>query len=557
MDNFPLDHRQIQLDSEEIQKLMLSQLVQTSAASSAATSQEETNIARSKSPLSQAMLQIHSPSSVPELNVGETVVLQMEDGKATLQMEEGKATLITHHSNGISIKSEKKDNNNGESKSSNESDEVFEKRREKAKSEIHTKQTLQAVLSNLITAHAGNMNKEQEIQANMKGEDVNKNAKKGPQDVNSPKSTFPTILVSPTMGSSSILTRGTNSPGSRKGSVSDGSMSGSSNGSPTSLTSPGAIQVSAERKRSKVKAPHPAFNIQGTPAEKRGLLYNYNLPDRGLGTMPSPTVSVSPPAVNVPRFPVSVPTAMASQVLSFVTAGGAWPMQRPLNHSPNSNDSRNSGSPLDLSSVRDSSPSLAKSKAELKVPTAAPVSILPKQQAVKENGQSSPLTSPKLVNDVAANGKKQQMAKKQQPEATSPSAAKPPYTQEMLYLFNKELEIVSVGNNKWIVRNENDLVNLIKKNNEEANYTNGDAKSPTGKRNSPNGDLNKRSSSVSECNEDEQRSKVMKLTNGDVHVADKGHLNVSLLTSKVSSAVSDTNSTVGNGKTDVEMKTSS
>lgn len=530
LDNYPLDHRQIQLDSEAIQRLMLGgDYVETSAASSTATSHGESSTTRAKSPLSQAMLQIHSPNSVPDLSVGEGVVLQMEDGKATLQMEEGKATLITHP-NGVTIKSEKdcKDSSNA-GKSCSEADDVFEKRQEKFKTEPHTRQTLQAVLSNLITSHTGNVNRAAESQTKHKIEGLIpatvKNtppAKKGSPDASATKS-HPTILVSPTV-SASVPSKGVNSPGSRKGSVGEVSVSGSSNGS-SPLVSPGATPAS-DRKRTKAKVPHPAFNIQANSVEKMGgVMYNYNLPDRGLGTLlsPSPAVSVSPPAVSVPRFPVSVTQTMASQMLNFVTAGG-WQVPRPLSHSPNSNDSRNSGSPLDLSSVRETSPIVVKSKADIKVPIPSPVRILPKQPMVRENEQKSPALSP------TANGKKQAF-KKQQSDVTSPAVVSElPYTQEMLYLFNKEVEIVSVGKNKWIVRNEKELCDLIKKNTEAhqgAICQNGldktDAK--LAKHCSNGTDLIKRPSS--ECSSEEQRSKVVKLTNGDVHSGDEGQENLS------------------------------
>lgn len=514
---------------------MLAQSVETSAASSTSTvqGQGDATVARAKSPLSQAMLQIHSPDSVPDLSVGDSVVLQMEEGKATLQMEEGKATFIAN-SNGMAVKSEKHSDDSmggGKSASGSETDEVFDKKQDKMRAETNSKQSLQAVLSNLISTHAGNMNREYDL-AKLKSEPfvpiaVSKAAsttRRSSSETSSPK-TSPTILVSPTVSLGS--NKGSHSPGSRKGSLSDITVPRPSNGSSPALSSPGLPQPQGtERKKAKSKTPHPAFNIQPAAVEKMGgVLYNYNLPDRGLGSMmsqsPIPAVTMSPPTVSVPRFPVTVPPSAASQILSYVAP--AWQVTRPLSHSPLSNDSRNSGSPLDLSSVRDTSPTLTKVKPEGKisgqVEKPVPVNILPKQ-AILENGQIMAAMSPKQTTDTS--GKKKQGTKSKNAANSPPGSAKPPYVQEMLYVCNKELEIVSVGKNKWIVRNENDLIDLIRSNAASSEGQLDSCKSSvtvsngTENGNSLNGaDVSKRPNSQSENGE--HKPKVVKLTNGDVH----------------------------------------
>lgn len=538
MDNFPLDHRQIQLDSEAIQRLMLAQSAETSAPTSVATSQGDGNPTRAKSPLSQAMLQIHSPNSMADLNMGDTVVLQMEEGKATL----------TAHPNGSVVKSERDSAvavSASKAVTGAEVDEVFEKGKDKSKADTPAKQTLQAVLSSLITTHS-HPNKEQEVTAKVKMEPIMSTSASKPGNhgkKGSPKSSASesssTILVSPNVGLN-IPVMGMNSANGRKCSLGDITVPRPSNGSSPSLASPGAVVVQpqvSERKRSKVKAPHPAFNIQAGTVDKLGGVYNYNLPDRGLGSLinspPVAPVSLSPPSVSVPRFPVSVPAVVSPQVLNFVTP--VWPMTRPLNQSPASSDSRNSGSPLDLSNVREPSPNLAKVQSEhktaLMVEKLASVSNLPKQQVVAENGANKvSVHSTKGANDDSS--KKQGSGKQSASQSPSlPASSKPPYVQEMLYLFDREFEIVSVGKNKWIVRNESDLINTIKRNGSlKENQSGSCHKCATGQvlngadsmmhgDSSGNGDMNKRPNG---SENEGQRAKVMKLTNGDVHAEVNG-----------------------------------
>ncbi|XP_045163092.2 uncharacterized protein LOC123527588 [Mercenaria mercenaria] len=577
LDNLPHYHRQNQLDeaiqrmldSEGVQKLVS---VQSSVSTSLPTavsrdSQSDENTLRAKSPLSQAMLQIHSPDSVPDINIGETVVLQME---------EGRATLIAHPDNGLLLEKKAEAVPVQKSSSNSDSDEVFDRDKEELKGDGKVPPTLQSVISNLISSQVINLNREEnKISDTVSTTKMENEVKKAPEFtamkqnselltksgividkgsnpagtgiMSTKESISPTIPTGRGNGAGIAAGKGANSPKQRK-SQSGELIVPQPNvshiiGNPVSVGSPltAVAQPTAghERKRSHrgtSKIPHPAFNIPVTTLDKRNAgLYNYNLPDRGLGTMNSSSgpLSASPPTVAVPRFPTTVQSAIPGTVLGFMSP--SWQMQRPLGHSPASNDSRSSGSPLDLSNVREASPNLTN-----KVITEAAL-VASEKPVVKKQLEEKIPSANKLVPEVTAHNVKivtvaepaisvsQSPTNKEPVKQTSQSAStsKAPYTQEMLYLFDKELEIVAVGKNKWIIRNENELVNVVKKSTDtEQTIVKGgcancsddsDSSKSVHSQNgsSPNGtEINKR---PFDLESDPQRSKVTKLVNGDIH----------------------------------------
>ncbi|XP_052820828.1 uncharacterized protein LOC128246596 isoform X2 [Mya arenaria] len=548
LDNFPLDHRQIQLDSEAIQRIMLGQSIESSSSPMATSpgqgqgqghDQPEANEGSGcpQSPLSQAMRQIHSPGCMPDLANGEGVVLQMEEGRATL-------IATPHVSNGGKGKVNEAALRN-KSSSGSESDDVFDKNNGKMRANLKTPSSIQNVISNLMKTCSESVSQDLEgtrlknidAATNEKlASEIKKTLMKGSAGKQSP-----TILVSPSVSVSSMNGKGSNSPGVRKHSG-EVTIRPNISGNETTVTSPSFVATPAhtpgsERRRSasRSKQPHPAFNISPASMEKVGSpLYNYNLPDRGLGTLVSPVsvaLSTSPPAMAVPRFPTTAAQNIPPQVLSMVSSG--WPLSRPLSfsHSPGPSDSASSGSPLDLSAVRGPSPNLAKPKQDkVKDVTTVtkPTEEKPatQQQLIQQqftNGKEANVGTATINNQIVTDTNIKMDAVQQTPTSNSPAPqSKAPYVQEMLYLFNKELEIVSVGKNKWIVRNEHELVNTVRDNTSPS-----EALSPTGNcvncLNGPKQDLlcaklgqevNKRSIDL---DTEEQRSKVKKVTNGDVH----------------------------------------
>lgn len=582
LDNLSLYQRQNQLDeaihrmldNEGVQKLIAAQSSASSSGSS--DGQSDANTSRAKSPLSQAMLQIHSPDSVPDINIGETVVLQME---------EGRATLIAHPDNGLLL-DKQLETNSSQKSSGSDSDEVFD--RDKDESETKTSPTLHSVISNLISTRVATLSSE-EIKLNdnepvskvenvairngvedssvmqndeqfsksgqveekerdskvgglMSEKDKNSNAVIAGKVNGSPEATgktahSPKQKKSPT---GELIVPQPNSPQILRSQASTGSPA-------IAVSQPTSVQEKRRSHRGPSKIPHPAFNIPVTTYDRNGGLYNYNLPDRGLGSMmnssPVP-LSVSPPVVSAPRFPVTIATTIPGQVLGFMSP--SWQMQRPIGHSPASNDSHSSGSPLDLSSVREASPNLPKVMNQVGVVAKEkPVNKQQLEPKQLSTSKSSPLTGSTKVVTVAKPDASNEAVK----QTSLVSASKVPYTQEMLYLFDKELEIVAVGKNKWIVRNENELVNVVKKKTDsepsgEITASTSHLDGADGTKTVPiqNGNsLNSTEENKRPLNSesDSHRSKVTKLVNGDVHTT------VSSVQSKLSSAVSSmTNDTI-------------
>ena len=521
----PLDNRQIQLDSEALQRLMLAQPNVTQVQSPVITGQDQPTSASpgAKSPLAQAMLQIHSPDSSPELGMGETVVLQMEEGRATLVAQPSSIVKTAISTNG-------------------DSDDVFEKREDNQKTEA-AKTTLHSVISNLITAHT----LREEAERIRIIEKAKNEVTKPSVELNNTPSILSTSQSNVSPGS-----KGGNSPSNQKSGeiVVPRPGSAHSNGSVSSGSSPGpALPVERKKSTSRTyKAPHPAFPIPSPTFDQFGKsMYNYNLPDRGLGTLMSASKSsvphsTSPPTVSLPRFQSPAQTAVtgqSGQILGFIAQ--PWSGTRPLSQSSASSDSRSTGSPLDLSSVKDISNNINKVRQDLQ----KEVSFKPKllgagksivSQQVHQPPFKTNLIVPTLPSAAGSVSEKELESTQLngQDQDSKQSVTKPPYVREMLYLFDKELEIISVAKNKWIVRNENELTDLVKeklgeghrqsevksnaacekcqncaKTDHISQTENGIDKADTPKR-------------QYEMENSDQRSKVTKLTNGDVHESPGG-----------------------------------
>ena len=512
LDDYPLDNeqmqRQIQLDNEAFQRLIMSQMAQQISSSAQANQNPERAVNMSSgamSPLGQAMLQIHSPSTSASGN--EATEADVEDNGANIPSD---------RVNRVNEKSPNKD-----------SDEVFvEKQSSSPKTDL-PRSSLHSAISHLIASQATVGNRE-EIAKNI-GEALNLHAvnakltasENGTNvlDVNKMKESImnggqklqktvsPTGLKSPSRASSEIIIP-------RPPSIQNNT--GGSSGSPRSGGTGTQERRKIKKEPKEPSKPHPAFNVPPSSFDKlNGFYYNYSLPDRGLGTSISPVpVSVSPPAVRHQRSPpvthrspplthprlTTASPVMPAQVASVVgLMPPGWPVR---GHSP-SGDSRSSGSPLDLSGPKESvakiiqevvPPELSlKHKAgnppirpaRMPVPPVhSPIQVprmalpVPSTQLQMPKSQPVCVTAPvqipsyrpsESIPQYTATVHKEPVQKKQVsppvPNKVSPPVPnKVPYVKETLYVFgDKEVEIISVGKNKWIVRNETDLCNIVNK----------------------------------------------------------------------------------------------
>lgn len=230
-----------------------------------------------------------------------------------------------------------------------------------------------------------------------------------------------TIEISPKESSQLV------SPGSRGNQSSDGIIK---DASPTGIDTKGKVRhrsrdsnssgsmspnsnkpKSTEKKavsRSQVVVPVPPAAIS---YDKFGgtLLYDYTLPDRGLGTGGPPTV----------------PTSSSSKVKSWHCPQSPAQLSIP---SPGLSD-RGGTSPLDLSSV-------------------------PTKEARKD------VTGSPGKGATTPPGEKSSMEGQDRSEKTGFVPQKVLYEKNMLIFSDNEVEIISVGNNKWVVRNESQLLSM-------------------------------------------------------------------------------------------------
>lgn len=505
--------RQIQLDNEALQRLFMSQMAQQAATSPPANQNQGQTMKMSSgalSPLGQAMLQIHSPA-MSASDTDETGADKGVNGANEILREVNNVSHVT------------------ESSAIKENNDVFaEKNSDSVNSDL-THTTLQNAVPS-ISAHVGPVYIDRG-NAKSVSDVININAvnaklmaeinRGSPVDINKMKDSIinggqktskgnsPTEVKSPANAASEIIIPRLQS------------NAAVSAGSPRSSSS-----SSQERRRIKKEPrdppkPHPAFNVPPSQLDKlNGIYYNYNLPDRGLGTSLSPVtvpVSISPPAarhqrsppgthrsppVSHPRLPSSSPVLASQAGLGLGMMGLGWPVR---GASP-SGDSRSSGSPLDLSGPKET---LAKIKPDI-VPREVPIKLkqakpnqitvqpvhspshVPRMTLTVPNThipqvQSTPVQMPKIQSQVVTTPvqvpsfQRAEISRKivQEPlkniaeknkvsappvKQASPQAQnKIPYQKETLYLFgDKDLEIISVGKNKWIIRNETELCKLVK-----------------------------------------------------------------------------------------------
>lgn len=579
LDDYPLDNeqmqRQIQLDNEAIQRLLLSQMAQQATAPPTSNQNQDQTVKMSSgslSPLGQAMLQIHSPTTAVGGN--ETIEVEIRENGASSILQENGVNHVTEIS------------------ASKENDDVFvEKDTVSQKNDI-SGSTLQNVATHLVTSPAVTSKQEAESES-MKIQAIN--TKIAGND------NRPTLLELTKMRENII------SNGQKVGNTQTGVKSPVISQSEIIIPRPPSIQGSTsmsagsprntgtqERRRIKKesrdppKPPHPAFNVPPGSFDRNSFYYNYSLPDRGLGAAMSPItvpVSVSPPAVRHQqsppvthrsppvthqRLPTTSPVVASPTAPLLGMMAPGWPLR---GHSP-SGDSRSSGSPLDLSGPKET---VVKMKPDL-VPVEIPVkpkqaSTLVRPPRMPVQPVNSPIQVPRMaipvtnaqkaqtpvmttpvqvpnfrtsegIMQVSQSVQKEPFQKKQ---TSPPSQKKVPYVRETLYLFgDKGLEIISVGKNKWIVRNEAELCKLVndhtgghsndtRQENLDRNENCSNCQHQTDEKHVRNMntdnmavDVGKRQNDPQD--ESSQRAKVIKHMNGDIHSEENSpqseHLNV-------------------------------
>ncbi|XP_067659523.1 uncharacterized protein [Haliotis asinina] len=187
------------------------------------------------------------------------------------------------------------------------------------------------------------------------------------------------------------------------------------------------------------------------------VLYDYNLPDRGLGTgaMAAPVTrfpTVSPPNVMMGYFPF--PAAAAAAAAGWRMPGTPTAVATTMESIPGDGSA---GAPLDLSAAHKDlrCPEVLKTK-EKKVEKIMKEKVADKViEKVVENLPEKVVQKPK-------SSEKMKSCEKVPEEATQTS--KPKYEKNFLLFGDQEVEIISVAKNQWIVRNEAELYAIARKN---------------------------------------------------------------------------------------------
>ncbi|XP_060080511.1 uncharacterized protein LOC132559898 [Ylistrum balloti] len=353
------------------------------------------------------------------------------------------------------------------------------------RSDVSKHNSLQAVISHLISTQTAAMMKEGESLDETDAATKSIQMASGVIGAQSPdhlRSSVPSS-VSPTMPSQRSPQTKVSRGRSRISSRSEANSSNSS--SPTGVTRGNPGQKSRTNREAASRIPvngNVVFNSNPSPVgfDKFGAIYyDYNLPDRGLGG--GTTV---PPRPAAPQAAAAGPSTTPN-VVNLVPAMWHYPQspaQLPVT-SPNTSE-RSGPSPLDLSAAhpRDM-PKLKEEPKDMEKDDTASHSdvITPKPpQLEKEQCLSadniSPTTSQNtsvktslelqqvLPGKQTASGSPQSLSDKQQLS----NKQRLLYEQNMLIFGEKEVEIISVGNNKWIVRNEKELYTVVNKGGEEA-----------------------------------------------------------------------------------------
>lgn len=367
--------------------------------------------------------------------------------------------------------------------------------------------SLQAVISHLISTQTAAMMKDGESQE--EADAATKAIQGGPTGVHSPeqpRAAAPSS-VSPTIPSQrspqSMMVKGRSRLSSRGDANSNSS-------SPTGIARGSTGQKSRASREGPNRIPangnNVVFNSNPNPVgfDKFGAIYyDYNLPDRGLGGGAVVPTRPAPPQSAVVAGPVAPPNVVNM-------GAGLWhypqsPVQLSVT-SPNTSE-RSGPSPLDLSSAHPRE--MPKLKQEPKEVDKADsllsgdVTPIPPQlqkqpltlfsdgsrqtstphtgsrqtptPTLHTGGKTPPEKQPLLLGQPVTSTSPQSLSDKQHVKSGSSKSLsekqqvkqKVLYKQNMLIFGQKEVEIISVGNNRWIVRNETELSTVVNKGNDK------------------------------------------------------------------------------------------
>ena len=173
--------------------------------------------------------------------------------------------------------------------------------------------------------------------------------------------------------------------------------------------------------------------------------YDYNLPDRGLGSAAMAGIS--------PRFPAVAP-GLVGYFPSLGVPVSPWNLTSTAAMPAVAMDTSGAGAPLDLSSShKESGGDKVKSKPSSSSSSSSSSSaVKPAAPAAKPKQQSE-----EKVKEKGSGGGTEEAKGK-----PDPPVKKPKYEKHMLIFGEKEVEIICVEKNCWIVRNEQELFDIIR-----------------------------------------------------------------------------------------------
>lgn len=284
-------------------------------------------------------------------------------------------------------------------------------------------------------------------------------------EINLPNSSFSSAenILGTRSNTNSPHLRGAVSSKSVSNSADHGRSSSSKGSASSSIKSPEPL--SGTNRSSNVAGSSKMSSAMPIGFDKFGAVYyDYGLPDRGLGqTRPNRNMNISPSCLSpaaaaVCFYPnglhsLKSPVDFSACSPGLDTSGTATPLDLSASASKESivpSPLRKSVKTSEkLSEARRNTPVLDESHDDVKTPLSLrSVNIVP----------STP-TPPPIVASVASPPEEKQDIN--QAKATVPTV-KTPYERHFLIFGENELEIISVGKNKWIVRNELELCRMAK-----------------------------------------------------------------------------------------------
>ncbi|XP_041378233.1 uncharacterized protein LOC121390474 isoform X2 [Gigantopelta aegis] len=269
----------------------------------------------------------------------------------------------------------------------------------------------------------------------------------------SPVSSHPVSVSSTSAGSKSRASPGKQSTKSSPHSLGAAKFKVSRHHIKKELPMDGQINVRPVSAKRFVSSPHipPASAVVNTfpmAYDKIPSVYDYTLPDRGLGSATAAAAAAVTAAAAV-RFQSMPPSGVMMGYFPLASPG--WTMPSPLIAGTEAGEI-STGGPLDLSSGKE----LLSVNSSV-VPSDSSNALGQKSAAEKE------IERPIAKNCEPMKEKSRQKTKMTSREETNVPSTKPKYAKNVLLFGEQEIEIIAVEKNKWIVRNESELYSLAQK----------------------------------------------------------------------------------------------